>query len=329
MARPMPTGTAPAAPPRLVLIDALRGTAITAMVVYHFAWDLSYYELIAVDVTTHPAWVLFQRLILSTFLALVGVSLVLGHGGRVRWPAFWRRLGIIAAAALAVTLGTYWMFPAYFVFFGILHAIALFSLMALPFLRLNRWPVLLAVAVFIVPPLLFSAPQFAAKPLAWIGFWSTLPETTDIVPIFPWFGIVLLGIFGARLLLPSPLGIWLSRWQARTPLTRGLAVLGRWSLLIYLVHQPILLGGLTLASQLPSPVLQPEVLSRTDSFVANCRSSCAASGGATPYCDAYCACALGQVDTDNLWDVLETPGTGPQKAAAAASISRLCAAMAE
>lgn len=325
MAMPEPIRT----PPRFILVDALRGLAIAAMVVYHFAWDLSYYELVDVDVTTHPAWVLFQRSILSTFLALVGVGLVLGHGKHMRWKAFWRRLAILVAAALAVTLGTYWMFPDYFVFFGILHAIALFSVLALPFLRLSPWLVLLSAAVFLVLPALFSAPEFTSKPLAWIGFWTAPPETTDIVPIFPWFGIVLVGIVGARLLLSWPAAGWLHHRQARSPFTRSLVVLGRWSLLIYLVHQPILLGAISLVGQLQSPMLQPEVLSRADSFVASCRSSCAAAGNAAPYCRAYCACALEQVENEDLWNVIEGPDGNLKKADAIASIGKLCTAMAD
>lgn len=327
MARPRPTETALPARPRLALVDAARGVAIIAMVAYHFAWDLSYYRLIATDVTTHPAWVLLQRSILSSFLFLVGVSLVLGHGNGVRWSRFWRRLAVILAAALAVTLGTYWMFPEYFVFFGILHAIALFSLLALPALRLNPWLVLATAALVLVPPFFLSAPLFSAKPLAWIGFWTIVPETTDIVPVFPWFGVVLLGVAAARLVLASPLEALLAAWQVRGPLSKGLVVCGRWSLLIYLLHQPILLGGVMLAIQLQSPVLQPEVLSRAESFVRSCKSSCATNGGVADYCEAYCACALEQVESAGLWDLIETPGAAQDEAVG--SITRLCAAMAE
>lgn len=327
MTSPEPSATALPARPRLVLIDAVRGVAILAMVFYHFGWDLSYFRLIETDVTTHPVWVLLQRSILSSFLLLVGFGLVLGHRNGVRWPAFWRRLGIILAAALAVTAGTYWMFPEYFVFFGILHAIALFSLLALPFLRLSPWLVLVAAALFLVPPLFFSVPLFNAKPLAWIGLWTTVPETTDIVPIFPWFGVVLLGVAGTRLMLASPLWAGLARWQVRGPLSRGLVLCSRWSLLIYLLHQPILLSGIMLFSQMQAPVLQPEVLSRAESFVQNCTSSCSESGGTAAYCEAYCACALEQVESTNLWELIERPGREQDEAVA--SITRLCAAMAD
>lgn len=315
------------AKPRLVLVDIARGVAILAMVVYHLAWDLGYFGLISTDVTTDPPWMLFQRSILSSFLLLVGVGLVLGHGAGIRWPAFWRRMGIIVAAALAVTLGTYWMFPEYFVFFGVLHAIALFSLLALPFLRLRLGLVLAAAAFFLVLPLLFTDPLFNARPLAWIGLWTAIPATNDIVPVFPWFGVVLLGVAGTRLLQASPLIGRVAAWQFGGPISRGLIICGRWSLLIYLLHQPLMLGGLTLLMELQSPVLQPEVLSRAESFVQSCRSTCGAAGGGADYCQAYCSCALEQVDGTNLWALVETPGASQDEAVA--DITRLCTAMAE
>lgn len=326
MAKPSMTEAAPPRRPRLRLVDLARGIAIAAMVVYHFAWDLSYYGLIATDVTTDLPWVAFQRSILSSFLLLVGISLVLGHGGGIRWGAFWRRLGVIVAAALAVTAGTYWMFPDYFVYFGILHAIALFSLMGLPFLRLRPALVLAAAAVFIVPHFLWSSPEFSARPLAWIGFWSRLPDTTDIVPIFPWFGVVLAGIALARVAISTRMMPYLARWQLDGPVSRGLIFAGRWSLLIYLLHQPILLGGLTLATQLNPPVLQPEVLSREQNFLRSCKASCGADKAAS-YCEAYCGCALDQVDQDNLWDLLDRASA--ERDAALGPIARLCSALAE
>jgi uncharacterized membrane protein len=112
-------------------------------------------------------------------------------------------------------------------------------------------------------------------------------------------------------------------------LSRGLILCGRWSLVIYLLHQPLLLGSLALLEQIPPPVLQPEVLSRTESFVRSCRSSCTGNGGAAPYCEAYCGCALEQVEAGDLWDLIDIPGASPERDAAVAAITTLCSAMAE
>lgn len=232
---------------RLHLIDAARGLAIVAMVVFHIAWDLFYFGFISVNVIEDLGWVLFQRAIVSAFLLLVGAGLVLGHGDVIRWPSFLRRFAVIAVAALLTSIGTWAAFGAeYFVYFGILHAIALFSLAGLAFLRLPAGLVAGLGLFVIVLPGLFSHPVMREKALSWIGLWPLPPATADIVPVFPWFGVVLIGIAGIRVLRRSPdwprlAGVRLDGVAGRT--LRGM---GRWSLVIYLVHQPIIYGGLSL-----------------------------------------------------------------------------------
>jgi uncharacterized membrane protein len=240
---------------RLQALDVLRGLAIVAMVVFHFAWDLYYFGLSDVDVTSDPGWELFQKAIVSCFLLLVGAGLVLAHRDRIRWPAFWRRFAIILSAALLVTAGTYWMFPDYFVYFGVLHAIALFSLMALAFLRLPAQVILLAGMAVILGSFAWSSPDFEVRWLAWIGFWPEPPPTTDVVPIFPWFGVVLLGMAGMRGLLATQAAGWLQQWRSNSPPVRGLAFLGRWSLPVYLLHQPLMIAIFWAALQLNTPQL--------------------------------------------------------------------------
>ena len=92
-------------------LDLARGVAILAMVVFHFAWDLYYFGYSTIDVTEVFGWVVFQKSILTSFLLLVGMGLVLGHGNGVRWGRFWRRWAFLVLAALLTTAGTYWMVP--------------------------------------------------------------------------------------------------------------------------------------------------------------------------------------------------------------------------
>ena len=61
---------------RIPLVDVLRGVALAAMAVYHFAWDLSFFSLADFGVTENPLWIAFARAIAGSFLALVGVGLV-------------------------------------------------------------------------------------------------------------------------------------------------------------------------------------------------------------------------------------------------------------
>ncbi|UXN73952.1 DUF1624 domain-containing protein [Devosia sp. A8/3-2] len=158
---------------------------IIAMIAYHLCWDLSYFRFIAADVGYDPQWVVIARTILSVFLFLVGVGLVLGHGRTIRWRAFWKRWVFVAAGALIITIATWFAFPDSFVYFGVLHAIALFSLMALPFLRAPLWlvgPVAIAV---IGAHFAYADPLFNAKTRSVLGFWTVPPPPMIWSPSSP------------------------------------------------------------------------------------------------------------------------------------------------
>lgn len=325
---PPAASTVTARPPRFALIDLVRGLAILAMVVYHFAWDLYYLGFTTTDVMTEPGWMALQRSILASFLGLVGAGLVLGHSRGIRWRAFWRRFALLATAAALVSAGTYAVFPDYFVFFGVLHAIAIFSLCALPLVRAPLWLVLGLAGAFLAVSASVVVPEFSNRWLAWIGLWAESPPTTDIVPFFPWFAVVLLGIAAMRLLLASPVRTVLEHWQAGR-WTRWLAVAGRWSLIIYLLHQPLLYGGLTLVSQWQPVAVMPPVLSTNEAFVQSCESSCGGNGGAVQYCQRYCSCALDLVERDNLWAAVNSGAATAAGQEALGSVQRLCSAMAE
>jgi uncharacterized membrane protein len=319
----MSMDAAPEKRPRYQLIDALRGVAIGLMVVFHVAWDLYYLGFSDIDVTTDPAWMAFQRLILSSFLVLAGVSLWLGHGAGIRWTSFLRRLGVLMAAAVAVTLGTWVAFGDYFSYFGVLHAIALFSLLALPLLGARLWLVAIIAAAVLIPPGLVSFPVMRERWLSWIGFWPLSPATSDIVPIFPWFGVFLVGIIAVRLLAGT--GLWprITAWRAHGMGRRWLVLAGRWSLLIYLVHQPLLYGVLYPLHL----VMHPSTETQAAEFVASCRATRAAFEPDPLAVERYCGCALEQVEAGNLWEMLSRERTAEEELQVNAMTS-LCTQMA-
>ena len=259
--------------PRLPVIDIARGVAIVAMVAYHLCWDLWFYGFIAADVGFDPAWVAFARTILFTFMILVGVGLVLGHQNGMRWNSFWRRWLFVVGGAALITLGTWFAFPDSFVYFGVLHAIALFSLMALPFLFTPLWLTGLVAVVVIGLHFAFADPLYNEKVFSWIGFWVVPPPTNDLVPVFPWFGVVVLGVLIMRLIRGTAIEASLAAIQPRDMLARLLGWMGRWSLVIYLVHQLVLLAILWPIASFALPQT-----TSVNAFNRTCETGCTNTG---------------------------------------------------
>jgi uncharacterized membrane protein len=225
---------------RIPLVDVLRGVALAAMAVYHFAWDLSFYSLADFGVTENPLWIAFARAIAGSFLALVGAGLYLGHSNGVKWKPFLRRLAVIVAAALAISIASYFADPDGVILFGILHCIAASSVIGLLFLRAPLALVVAAAIACLAAPCVVASPAFNGLGWVWLGLGSEVRPSNDYNPLLPWFGMVLAGIAVARIV---PRDKWPS-WQPHDIVTRMLALIGRHSLLFYLLHQPVLLGTL-------------------------------------------------------------------------------------
>ncbi|MEM0908215.1 MAG: heparan-alpha-glucosaminide N-acetyltransferase [Pseudomonadota bacterium] len=226
---------------RTLWLDLARGGAICAMIVYHGAFDLSFFGLVDWNVAFDPAWRTFAAAIASTFLFLVGISLVAAHKGGVRWRAFGKRFLVVGGCALLVTAATVAAMPAP-IYFGILHAIAAFSVLALPFLKMPWWVSAVAALVVFAAPAVATSNLFAHPAFYPLGLSPVRPFTFDYEPIFPWLGATLLGVAFA-LKLPQAIA------RPSGPVDTGLAVrviaaAGRNSLAIYLLHQPILFGFL-------------------------------------------------------------------------------------
>lgn len=245
--QPPPAATAfvgaSVAPARVGAVDAARGFAILLMVGYHFCFDLRVFRLTAADFEHDPFWLGLRAFILSSFLALVGVSLVLADRPGAAVAPFARRLALIAACAVAVSIASAAAFPKSFIYFGVLHCIVVASLLARPLRHAPRLAIVLGLLV-IGAGTTWSHPAFDARTLSWIGFGTTKPNTVDYVPLFPWAGVTMLGTGVAGIIGRNVLQARLSR--LRSP--RWLEWMGRHSLAIYMIHQPVLMGILWLAT---------------------------------------------------------------------------------
>jgi uncharacterized membrane protein len=220
-------------------LDALRGIAIVAMVIYHFCFDLRYFRLTRWDFEHDPLWLTARAAILSSFLLIAGISAALAHRNP-RSDARWsRHVALIGGAAVLVTAASFAMFPRSFIWFGVLHAIAASLIVARPFIDRPRAAALAGI-VAIVAGLTLSSPLFDNRALGWLGFMTHKPVTEDYVPMFPWTGVLLLGIAAGHALVHNRFAVLAPLGRA----PRALRFLGRHSLAVYLVHQPLMLGAL-------------------------------------------------------------------------------------
>ena len=235
--------------PRLALVDALRGFAVAQMIVYHFIYDLDYFGWVDLAMTRDQPWLGWRTAIVTQFLLLVGLSLVLRTSFKPSAADFWKRWAQVAGAALLVSLGSWFVFGPRFIYFGILHFIAVALLLARPVVRLGTLNLALGAAAIAIG-LLYSDPAFNTPPATILGFMTRRPPTEDYVPLFPWIGVVLvgvsLGVSWQRAGWPMP--ATLQRLNEHPP--RWLVLLGTWALTVYLVHQPLLMGMLALVRKM-------------------------------------------------------------------------------
>lgn len=237
---------------RFDAIDALRGLALLWMAVFHLGFDLNHFGYWKQDFYRDPLWTWQRTCILSLFLFCAGWGQSVARHQGQPWGRFWRRWSQVAACALLVSAGSFWMYPRSFIYFGVLHGIAVMLLIA----RLTGgwgrwlWP-LGALAIgskFLAVQWLAGSPSaelFNSPWLNWLGLVTRPPVTEDYVPLIPWLGIMWWGLAA---------GSWVQRHHPailvwRAPRTAaGLSGLGRWSLSFYMLHQPIMIGVLMLVA---------------------------------------------------------------------------------
>ena len=148
---------------------------------------------------------------------------------------FWRRWAQVAGCALLVSVGSAFMFPDSWISFGVLHGIAVMLLaLRLGLARLPNGVLLAIAAAALAAPRLWQSAWFDTRWTNWVGLVTHKPITEDYVPVLPWLGVMLLGFVATR----ARPAVW------RGPAPQPLALLGRWSLSCYMVHQPVLIGAL-------------------------------------------------------------------------------------
>ncbi|MFP4654508.1 MAG: heparan-alpha-glucosaminide N-acetyltransferase [Methanohalobium sp.] len=228
-------------------LDFLRGIAIVLMIVFHLLYDLDYFG--GYNFSLHSGVFLYLgRSAAIIFILLVGISLTLSISrtkkysspGQNLYPKYIKRGLRIFGWGLLLTLLTLTFIGEGVIVFGILHFIGVSIILAYPFLRFKSINLLMGI-IFICLGLYLQNFNIDFPWLLWLGF---IPEnfyTFDYFPILPWFGVVLIGVFAGNMLYPG-----YTRQFNLADLSRFIPVnifclMGRYSLFIYLVHQPFLI----------------------------------------------------------------------------------------
>jgi len=218
-------------------IDFSRGIAIILMVIFHFLWDLNYFEFTNFKLYSGAIGV-FQKTIPLLFLLVVGISLTINYNRNKQnyLSKFIKQGALVFGAGLLITIFTLLVFPKQPVLFGILHLIGTSIILSIFFIK-KKYFSLITGTLIIISTFIFEISTINLPELFWLGF-KPIP-TLDIYPIFPWFGIVLIGIFlghqfyengQSKIIVPKP----------KLKIINLIELLGKNALLIYFLHQPIL-----------------------------------------------------------------------------------------
>ena len=195
------------------------------MIIFHFTYDLDMFAYVDINFSKDLFWYWLPRFIVFLFLLCVGFSLCFVHSKGINWNSFRRRLFILILLSVGISVATYIIFPKHWIYMGILHCIALCSIAALPLVNRPFLAGVLGVALL------------ALFAMGIIDFWPKMDHSSkDYIPFIPWVAIVFFGIAGFHAGLHKFHSPVFKHFRFLHPLSKH-------SLVIYIVHQPILIGA--------------------------------------------------------------------------------------
>lgn len=231
-------------------IDFIRGIAVILMIIFHIIFDL-YYFLGLILIKNHLFWFLFPRVIATIFITISGVCLYISYersrrkiGEKLLLKYLKRGLKIFSFGMI-ITFVSLFFIKEEAILFGILHFLGFSSIIAYPFLKLKKANIFIS-SIFIFLGIIFSNIKISYDPvqnfyLLILGLTPRNFVTLDYFPIFPWFGFILIGIFLGKTFYSDGERNFKIKDFSSFIIIKLISVLGRNSLKIYLLHQPIII----------------------------------------------------------------------------------------
>lgn len=235
---------------RIIEIDATRGIAVILMILYHFTFDLHYFEIVKSNFLNSIEWNILRDIVAGIFITLVGVSLYIKVSTQKHKKSDFikqqikRGLFILCLGILISVITYLFISPITYIRFGILHLIGLSLILITPLINyyLNTKKIdlflILGTIIFIFGSIInqLTCPEIFIP----LGCTPQNFMTLDYFPLFPLFGLILIGFWiGDKIQIHNTKVL---KNIKQPKFINLLSFIGQNSLLIYILHQPILIG---------------------------------------------------------------------------------------
>lgn len=244
-------------------IDYLRGLAVILMLAYHFLYDLDFFRLANIELRSGIFYIM-GRGAAFLFILISGAALSISRSRALKsrsseMPAenflkYLRRGIRLFSMGLIITGVTWVFFPGEYIVFGILHFFGVSAVLAYPFLKYGKENLLFGLFFGLIG-LYLKDRTFGFSALLWLGLTPEGFMTLDYFPLFPWFGVLLSGIFLGNSLYRGGNRQFTMPEVNKFSLQKPLSWIGKHSLSIYFIHQPLFLGILFLGGFLDPGML--------------------------------------------------------------------------
>ena len=227
---------------RYPIIDSLRWISVIWMILYHANYLLEHVFMWDIFPGNDIFWHFLGYSVAVIFISLAWIVSVLSTQHISLSQSFQKALArftILAISALTVTVVTYFVIPEQRISWWILHFFALVSIVSLLTVRMRWYAFFIGIGVLSLPYL--SLPMHDSILLIPIILSSWVYYSADYYPLIPWFWYYLIWQ-GIGWLFLSHKHTMISYANRDIPGGRYFGWIGRYALVIYMIHVPLLYG---------------------------------------------------------------------------------------